>query len=146
MGNGLTASLFTESEDRMARTPKAKRTAEPTLKERRENRRLRREKQRHDNVNRAANMHAARLAVEGQGQEAKPQALSQQAYVGCSGWFYWKWGALFYPKDLPTKDWFSHYASQFDTVEINASFYAWPTVANVQAWKRQPGKRKSCTP
>jgi uncharacterized protein YecE (DUF72 family) len=29
----------------------------------------------------------------------------------------------------------------FDTVEINASFYLWPTVASVQAWRRQPGDR-----
>lgn len=30
----------------------------------------------------------------------------------------------------------------FDTVEINASFYSWPTVAGVQAWKRQTGTMK----
>ncbi len=63
-------------------------------------------------------------------------------YVGCSGWFYWKWRGLFYPADLPTDKWFSHYARRFDTVEINASFYSWPTVANVNAWRRQPGKRR----
>ena len=39
-------------------------------------------------------------------------------------------------------DWFAHYLKRFDTVEINASFYSWPTVANVQAWRRQPGKKK----
>jgi uncharacterized protein YecE (DUF72 family) len=36
---------------------------------------------------------------------------------------------------------FRHYAKRFDTVEINASFYSWPTVANVKAWGRQAGKR-----
>jgi uncharacterized protein YecE (DUF72 family) len=39
-------------------------------------------------------------------------------------------------------DRFKHYLSRFDTVEINASFYSWPTVAGVQAWRRQPGKEK----
>ena len=29
----------------------------------------------------------------------------------------------------------------FDTVEINASFYSWPTVAGVQAWRRQSRDR-----
>ena len=54
---------------------------------------------------------------------------------------YWKWRGLFYPDGLPTDQWFRHYARRFDTVEINASFYSWPTVANVKAWRRQPGKR-----
>jgi uncharacterized protein YecE (DUF72 family) len=42
---------------------------------------------------------------------------------------------------MPTGEWFDHYAAEFDTVEINASFYSWPTVANVKAWKRQPRGR-----
>jgi uncharacterized protein YecE (DUF72 family) len=62
-------------------------------------------------------------------------------FVGCSGWFYWKWRGLFYPADLPTGEWFKHYAKRLDTVEINASFYSWPTVANVKAWKRPAGKQ-----
>jgi uncharacterized protein YecE (DUF72 family) len=32
-------------------------------------------------------------------------------------------------------------AGLVDTVEISASFYSWPTVASVQAWRRQPGDR-----
>jgi hypothetical protein len=39
-------------------------------------------------------------------------------------------------------NWFGHYLKHFDTVEINASFYSWPTVADVQAWRRQPGRKK----
>jgi uncharacterized protein YecE (DUF72 family) len=39
-------------------------------------------------------------------------------------------------------DWFGHCLKHFDTVEINASYYSWPTVAGVQAWRRQPGKKK----
>jgi uncharacterized protein YecE (DUF72 family) len=53
-----------------------------------------------------------------------------------SGWFYWKWRGMFYPEDLPTGEWFKHYAKRHDTVEINASFYSWPTVVNVKAWRR----------
>jgi uncharacterized protein YecE (DUF72 family) len=51
-------------------------------------------------------------------------------------------GGAFYPADLPTKDWFSHYASTFRTVELNAPFYSWPTVATVQAWRRQVARRR----
>jgi uncharacterized protein YecE (DUF72 family) len=38
---------------------------------------------------------------------------------------------------VPQPEWFEHYGKFFDTVEINASFYSWPTVAGVQAWRRQ---------
>jgi len=56
------------------------------------------------------------------------------------GWRYWKWRGSFYD-GVPQNDWFGHYLKKFDTVEINASFYSWPTVAGVQAWRRQPGKK-----
>jgi uncharacterized protein YecE (DUF72 family) len=59
--------------------------------------------------------------------------------VGCSGWFYWHWRGAFYPQDMPTKDWFSHYAREFQTVELNAPFYSWPTVNAVKGWLRQAG-------
>jgi uncharacterized protein YecE (DUF72 family) len=112
-----------------------------TLEEWRERRRLRREKQREDNVPRAAKMHEARLAMEAEGLPP-PSPPARSLNVGCSGWFYWKWRGLFYPSDMPTGEWFDHYAAEFDTVEINASFYSWPTVANVKAWKRQPRGRR----
>ncbi len=86
-------------------------------------------------------MHAARLKVQSEDQQKNAASLDRYAYVGCSGWFYWKWRGLFYPDGLPTSEWFQHYANHLDTVEINASFYSWPTVANVKAWRRQPGKR-----
>lgn len=112
----------------------------PRSDERRERRRLRREKQRLDNIGRAEKMHAARIAgmIAARGRIC----LGASTYVGCSGWFYWKWGGKFYPAQLPTGEWFKHYATQFDTVEMNASFYSWPTVANVKSWLRQPGERK----
>ena len=124
----------------MPRAQKRKRK-ELTREERRERRLLRREKQRKDNIGRAAKMHADRLRMKSDEPDKPAAGLKASAYVGCSGWFYWKWRGLFYPDDLPTGQWFHHYAKRFDTVEINASFYSWPTVANVKAWRRQPGKR-----
>jgi uncharacterized protein YecE (DUF72 family) len=113
---------------------------ELTLEERRERRRLRRQKQREDNIKRAAKMHAERLKLEA--REA-PSATSLQSFlfVGCSGWRYWKWRDTFYA-GVPQKNWFEHYSEYLDTVEINASFYSWPTVANVQAWRRQAGDKQ----
>ena len=114
---------------------------ELTLEQRRERRKLRRDKQRADNLHRAQKMHNARLQM---GTVDMPAPISPNCsfYVGCSGWFYWKWRGLFYPTKLPTGKWFDHYAGEFDTVEINASFYSWPTIANVRAWMRQAGKRE----
>ena len=112
-----------------------------TREERRARRELRREKQRKDNIGRAAKMHVARLQKEAENSKPQPVDLKGSVFVGCSGWFYWKWRGLFYPEDLPTSEWFRHYARRFSTVEINASFYSWPTVANVKSWKRQAGRR-----
>lgn len=105
-----------------------------TLEERRERRRLRRVKQRDDNIKRAAKMRAARLKRKT--DVPLPSDLQPRLFVGCSGWRYWKWRDLFYA-DVPQQKWFEHYTKTFDTVEINASFYSWPTVANVQSWRRQ---------
>jgi uncharacterized protein YecE (DUF72 family) len=124
----------------MPRANTAARWKELTREERRERRRLRREKQREDNIGRAAKMHLARKELVSEGARSTPRLKA--AYVGCCGWRYWKWRGLFYPADLPEGKWFDRYAKRFDTVEINASFYSWPTVANVKAWRRQPGKRK----
>src|SRR3954453_14259232 len=112
---------------------------ELTLEERRARRQLRRDKQRDDNIGRAAKMHAVRLKLEAKTPK-RPPDLKQSVYVGCSGWRYWKWRDSFYA-GVPQQDWFAHYLKRFHTVEINASFYSWPTIASVQAWRRQPGKK-----
>jgi uncharacterized protein YecE (DUF72 family) len=116
----------------------------PTREERRAKREARRAKQRAENVARAAKMHAALLAWEAEARPATLQAAAQPApgvHVGCSGWFYWHWRGGFYPSDLPTAGWFPHYAARFKTVELNAPFYSWPTVATVKAWVRQADRR-----
>ncbi|HEX3716515.1 MAG TPA: DUF72 domain-containing protein [Verrucomicrobiae bacterium] len=98
----------------------------------------RREKQRQANVGRASKMRAARLAS---GLPSPPVEELPKFNVGCSGWFYWHWRELFYPRGIPTKDWFAYYRMRFPTVEINASFYSWPTVNTVKTWARQAGNR-----
>lgn len=93
-----------------------------------------REKQRLASFGRAEKMHLARLK-----DTAQEPAISipQKYHVGCSGWFYWHWRGTFYPEDIPRADWFRHYAKNFDTVELNAPFYSWPTLATVKTWIRQ---------
>lgn len=116
-----------------------------TKEERRLRRAAKRDKQRQANIGRARKMHVARIALEKTGEivSAKPRSEKRrQIYVGCSGWFYWHWKGAFYPADLPTSQWFAHYAKAFKTVELNAPFYSWPTVATVESWIRQGGKRQ----
>lgn len=92
----------------------------------------RRAKQRAANPMRAEKMHKYRLE-----HPVAPASVElPRLNIGCSGWFYWDWKGLFYPSQMPTSQWFPHYAETFDTVEINASFYSWPTVAGVKAWMK----------
>jgi uncharacterized protein YecE (DUF72 family) len=42
-----------------------------------------------------------------------------------------------YPQDLPQKGWFAHYATLFDTVELNNTFYRLPPVETVERWAAQ---------
>jgi uncharacterized protein YecE (DUF72 family) len=64
-------------------------------------------------------------------------------HVGCSGWVYKHWRGIFYPEGLPQKRWFERYAEEFDTVEINASFYRLPLASTFEGWceKAPPGFR-----
>jgi uncharacterized protein YecE (DUF72 family) len=57
--------------------------------------------------------------------------------IGTSGWFYSHWRGIFYPPSEPTtRNWFGYYANVFDTVELNAPFYRWPSPATVRRWRR----------
>ena len=116
-----------------------------TKEERRLRRAARREKQRQANLGRARKMHLVRLDSEVTGDRLPTIARdsrSRQLFIGCSGWFYWHWRGAFYPTDLPTSRWFSHYAKRFKTVELNAPFYSWPTIATVHSWMQQAGRRQ----
>jgi uncharacterized protein YecE (DUF72 family) len=109
----------------------------------RERREARRAKQRAANIGRARKMHLARLAgvVDASETPSTPKVASG-LHVGCSGWYYWHWKGLCYPEDAPRSEWFRHYAAKFDTVELNAPFYSWPTLATVRTWLKQAGRKK----
>ncbi len=69
--------------------------------------------------------------------------MTPELWIGTSGWSYRHWLGVFYPPDLPTRAWLRHYASRFDTVEINASFYRLPARSTFEGWAGQtpPGFR-----
>ncbi len=64
--------------------------------------------------------------------------MKREVRIGCSGWSYddWRDGA-FYPPRLAPRDRLRHYATQFDTVELNASFYRLPAREAVERWTAQ---------
>lgn len=57
--------------------------------------------------------------------------------IGCSGWDYDAWRGPVYPARVPRRRWFELYASWFDTVELNATFYRLPTMDTVERWAAQ---------
>ncbi|PZM14929.1 hypothetical protein CPY51_09040 [Rhizobium tubonense] len=106
------------------------------LQQRRKRRAERRHKQRLANVARAEKMHQQRISAVIT-PLAEPDRCMADFYIGCSGWFYWHWKGKFYPEAIPTNQWFSIYQAEFETVELNAPFYSWPTIAAVRTWLRQ---------
>ncbi|MEP7161620.1 MAG: DUF72 domain-containing protein [Dermatophilaceae bacterium] len=63
--------------------------------------------------------------------------MSPQARVGTSGWSYDHWNEVLYPPGLPARDRLAAYVREFDTVELNASFYRWPREAAFASWRRR---------
>jgi uncharacterized protein YecE (DUF72 family) len=66
--------------------------------------------------------------------------------VGTSGWSYQDWAqGVFYPKGVRSGKWLEYYATQFDCVELNASFYRMPQEQTIKDWqKRVPEHFKFC--
>jgi len=63
-----------------------------------------------------------------------------QANIGCSGYSYRGWQGCWYPDDVKPPMWFAFYAEHFSTVEINSSFYRFPTTHAVAKWRGQAPK------
>src|SRR5262245_6153282 len=64
-------------------------------------------------------------------------AMSGNVFVGTSGWIYKHWRGVVYPRDLPVGKWLRHYSAEFDTVEVNNSFYRLPSEKTFASWAEQ---------
>lgn len=58
-------------------------------------------------------------------------------HVGTSGWSYAHWHGLFYPPDLPPRQRLDVYLTRFDTVELNSSYYRWPSETSFRRWEQR---------
>ena len=61
--------------------------------------------------------------------------MSGRVRIGTSGYQYDDWRGRLYPRDLPRREWLAHYAAEFDTVEINNTFYHLPESDTFAAWR-----------
>jgi uncharacterized protein YecE (DUF72 family) len=57
--------------------------------------------------------------------------------IGCSGWMYDDWRGRLYPQREPKRRWLELYATEFDTVEVNTTFYRLARTEMVQGWVHQ---------
>lgn len=62
-----------------------------------------------------------------------------EIFIGTSGWQYPHWRGVFYPEDLPQKEWLLYYAKYFDTVEVNATFYHQMRKETFKKWRETVG-------
>ena len=63
--------------------------------------------------------------------------MARPVRIGCSGWQYDHWRERFYPKGLGQQRWLSYYAQDFDTVEVNSTFYRLASRDAVARWVDQ---------
>lgn len=65
------------------------------------------------------------------------RASSGKLFPGTSGYSYPAWKGSFYPEKAKTGELLAHYSEQLPTVEINNTFYRFPSEKVVNQWKSQ---------
>ena len=55
--------------------------------------------------------------------------------IGTSAFTANGWRGTFYPEGLPEREYLTFYATKFDTVEVDSTFYRTPSMATVQGWR-----------
>lgn len=58
-------------------------------------------------------------------------------HIGTSGWSYDDWSKRFYPKNLKSNKWIIYYSKHFNTVELNMSFYRFPSKKVLEGWYKK---------
>ncbi len=60
--------------------------------------------------------------------------MKQNYFIGCSGWYYNDWAGKFYPEKGYKSKWLEYYSEEFQTVEVNNTFYRFPNEKTVKGW------------
>lgn len=62
--------------------------------------------------------------------------MPMQYFIGTSGWQYSDWRKRFYPENINIAQQLAYYATQFNAVEVNSTFYRFPARSVVINWAR----------
>jgi uncharacterized protein YecE (DUF72 family) len=54
--------------------------------------------------------------------------------IGTSSFTASGWKGTFYPEGVPEREYLTYYATKFDTVEVDSTFYRSPSVSTVKGW------------
>jgi uncharacterized protein YecE (DUF72 family) len=74
-----------------------------------------------------------------------PQKSQNRIRVGCQGWNYDDWTTgtsgvgdrIFYPRGTRASDMLEVYARAFETVEVDSTFYAVPSLSTIEGWRKR---------
>ncbi len=58
-------------------------------------------------------------------------------YIGTSGFQYDDWIGTYYPQDLPKNQWLGYYAKEFNTLELNFTYYRMPSAKSTFSMSKQ---------
>ncbi len=73
------------------------------------------------------------------------KSLEKKLFLGCPVWNDPGFKGKIYPADCDTKDFLFHYSRNFNSIEVNSTFYAIPSEKLVQKWDEvTPGDFKFC--
>jgi uncharacterized protein YecE (DUF72 family) len=64
-----------------------------------------------------------------------------KAWIGISGYDYPRWRGVFYPDDLPKKRWLHFASRQFNSIELNGTFYSLKSPAVFERWASEVPSR-----
>lgn len=56
-------------------------------------------------------------------------------FIGTSGWFFEHWKTTFYPENIKKDEFLEYYIKNFNSVEINNTFYQLPKKETLLKWK-----------
>ncbi len=73
----------------------------------------------------------------------KNKSREAAIFIGTSGWVNKSWHDTFYPKKIK-KDFLTFYATHFNSVEINTSFYHLPKKSTFEKWREETPDGFTC--
>jgi uncharacterized protein YecE (DUF72 family) len=58
-------------------------------------------------------------------------------HIGTSGWSYDHWEGVLYPHQLPPRSRLDYYIQHYQTVEVNSTYYRWPSDSTFTSWRQR---------